>query len=1184
MKSQNIIDELLLEVSLHHPIPDFKNPEHVRTLLRICEEAGHYELLTELENLLLKEKSWRKAKKQAAMAAKKGKPEGEKSPAEKMGLVHLGGPYYGPKEGEPATHMSKEGKIEPMTEKDKAEKAERDSEKAGEKPEEKAPEGEPTPPAEKSPEQEKKEKEFNTAKEDPESILSDPAASAQSQAIARDQAAKNTLAATEKKPDAETGEDKEVSDEEKTSDEKIKDASTEINKMLDTLDKDKEGATPEEREAISSVREKLNLAIKDLQKILSVEKDKKADKEEKSEEEDLESADTEEAQTLSPEEKEEMISKVESEIEDAEPNPDDVATDIDQFQPVKDSDPKGTEVMGKDGKKYYSLGGGYYAETPDGPAVWKVLDEEDEGIDENIIHIVESAIQNDTPDDWYRLFEATTTIKTKKGPKTAVRIGKTKPSQKLAKAATEKAKRKENVKRIKSLSPSKRANLKDLSKDEVKQYIESRIENARKEFESAPNKEGYAIGFLRQRSDEINDNYLRPQGTEASSFAENNGSKLAKNFMKAGGKLTTEEEEKILGEMLSSPLAKTIPPDDRKRWARIALNTARTEANVLLNEPKYRAKKEQRDPYPNGVIVDKQSRQMLVNYFTHLAKEASTPEARSHYERQLRFIKELGESDTGIMYELEDDTVGFKHTSNKSTYADPHNNTSVAEKVNYIKKKMGGTLSPEVEKSFSRITDKVSNASKGLESDCQKFAKERESLSPDERRSQEVTIGNLLQNFPVRGGKRKNYLDFTNKPWFKKKAEEMGIKLPVKSSADIVKVAIVSAGEDEPATDAVKAMRKVSEVLEKVTDDNIQKIAKTFNISANKLKSLSETAATIKDSAKNRRDVMAEAHEELVSSIQKADSKTTPPSYPKDPNADNGPHQQAYVSDYMHRMHFDSYIMGERDGVSSQNIGGDNIEPEYYRQCLAELSGYTGDINEEAGRKDLITHLSKRMRVSPKSDSIIFTNDTGEVEIGNEEYRTKGESKGVMGNLGKGLQQCLKSKVKIGAPKPEKKGKKSKSTNEILQSLSPEIRKKVLERIQAMKILLETTATAGYDADGEPPTGHTPDGQSRKLNSGKPENWFKQLGFSQLEIPKADRMRAKATYPVVKDKETQYRKLSYKVQNVVSSTLNPAEKKEGVDKWKTVKNPAKQVRKAGEVRYWDLEDTEAGKKKKGKRK
>ena len=879
-----------------------------------------------------------------------------------------------------------------------------------------------------------------------------------------------------------------------------------------------------------------------------------------------------------------MISKVESEIEDAEPNPDDVATDIDQFQPVKDSDPKGTEVMGKDGKKYYSLGGGYYAETPDGPAVWKVLDEEDETVDENIIHIVESAIQNDTPDDWYRLFEATTTIKTKKGPKTAVRIGKTKPSQKLAKAATEKAKRKENVKRIKSLSPSKRANLKDLSKDEVKQYIESRIENARKEFESSPNKEGYAIGFLRQRSSEINDNYLRPKGTEASSFAENNGSKLAKNFMKAGGKLTPEEEEKILGEMMSSPLAKTIPPDDRKRWARIALNTARTEANVLLNEPKYRAKKEQRDPYPNGVIVDKQSREMLVNYFTHLAKEASTPEARSHYERQLRFIKELGESDTGIMYELEDDTVGFKHTSNKSTYADPHNNTSVAEKVNYIKKKMGGTLSPEVEKSFSRITDKVSNASKGLESDCQKFAKERESLSPDERRSQEVTIGNLLQNFPVRGGKRKNYLDFTNKPWFKKKAEEMGIKLPVKSSADIVKVAIVSAGEDEPATDAVKAMRKVSEVLEKVTDDNIQKIAKTFNISANKLKSLSETAATIKDSAKNRRDVMAEAHEELVSSIQKADSKTTPPSYPKDPNADNGPHQQAYVSDYMHRMHFDSYIMGERDGVSSQNIGGDNIEPEYYRQCLAELSGYTGDINEEAGRKDLITHLSKRMRVSPKSDSIIFTNDTGEVEIGNEEYRTKGESKGVMGNLGKGLQQCLKSKVKIGAPKPEKKGKKSKSTNEILQSLSPEMKKRLLEKLKKSTTLNETTGNSGYEADGEPPAGHTPDGQSRKLNSGKPENWFKQLGFSQLEIPKADRMRAKATYPVAKDKETQYRKLSYKVQNVVSSTLNPAEKKEGVDKWKTVKNPAKQVRKAGEVRYWDLEDTEAGKKKKGKRK
>jgi hypothetical protein len=178
------------------------------------------------------------------------------------------------------------------------------------------------------------------------------------------------------------------------------------------------------------------------------------------------------------------------------------------------------------------------------------------------------------------------------------------------------------------------------------------------------------------------------------------------------------------------------------------------------------------------------------------------------------------------------------------------------------------------------------------------------------------------------------------------------------------------------------------------------------------LSSLAQTASGLRDAAKTRRDVMGEAHTELVSAIQKADKGTNPPSYPYDKNADNGPHQQAYVKDFLHRMHFSSYILGERDGVSSQNIGGDNVEPEYYRKCLAELSGYAGKLDTPEGRQGLVSHLEKRVRVSPKDDSIIFVNGKTKAELGKEVYRTKGESKSVVSGLGKEMQGCLKGKAK----------------------------------------------------------------------------------------------------------------------------------------------------------------------------
>jgi hypothetical protein len=98
--------------------------------------------------------------------------------------------------------------------------------------------------------------------------------------------------------------------------------------------------------------------------------------------------------------------------------------------------------------------------------------------------------------------------------------------------------------------------------------------------------------------------------------------------------------------------------------------------------------------------------------------------------------------------------------------------------------------------------------------------------------------------------------------------------------------------------------------------------------------------------------------------------------------------------------------------------------------------------------------------------------------------------------------------------------------------------------------LVETTL-GGYGADeGEPATMYIPDGTKRILDRGKPEPWFKQLGFTQMDRPKADNMRGKGKR---KDKESAFRKVYYKVSNMVTSDLKPVEKPKGVDGWKQLK-------------------------------
>jgi hypothetical protein len=129
-------------------------------------------------------------------------------------------------------------------------------------------------------------------------------------------------------------------------------------------------------------------------------------------------------------------------------------------------------------------------------------------------------------------------------------------------------------------------------------------------------------------------------------------------------------------------------------------------------------------------------------------------------------------------------------------------------------------------------------------------------------------------------------------------------------------------------------------------------------------------------------------------------------------------------------------------------------------------------------------------------------------------------------------------------------------------------KKAVTFRIPKKDNLKEAASNAGFSGTAEPDTSFTADGQPRILNTAKPENWYKQGGYTQMDTPKADTMRGRGKS---KDTETQFRKAYYKLKNVTQSTLNPADDPHTVEDWQETE-PNTVIDKP--KRFWEMPDNQ----------
>jgi hypothetical protein len=173
----------------------------------------------------------------------------------------------------------------------------------------------------------------------------------------------------------------------------------------------------------------------------------------------------------------------------------------------------------------------------------------------------------------------------------------------------------------------------------------------------------------------------------------------------------------------------------------------------------------------------------------------------------------------------------------------------------------------------------------------------------------------------------------------------------------------------------------------------------------------------------------------------------------------------------------------------------------------------------------------------------------------------------------KGLKECINEEIKLNV----KVGDtllmgKFKNKKVVVKSIGedewgmPTIngKKAVTFRIPKKEQLKETASNSGFRGQDEPDTSFVADGQPRILNTAKPENWYAQGGYTQMDTPKADAMRGRGKS---KDTETQFRKAYYKLKNVTQSTLNPADDPHKVEDWDDAyrENPEQKPK-----RFWEL--------------
>jgi hypothetical protein len=369
------------------------------------------------------------------------------------------------------------------------------------------------------------------------------------------------------------------------------------------------------------------------------------------------------------------------------------------------------------------------------------------------------------------------------------------------------------------------------------------------------------------------------------------------------------------------------------------------------------------------------------------AKESGNTDDVDHYGSEIDAFEKLGFHDTMVIGQDKNGRTTILHITNKKAndLRDMWANTTPEHMLGTIIKQFGKDVSETV---INFANDAIERCKDGKQATNRIFA----DMEIDESF---VKLTETEEMRPYMEKLRQN----AN---FGKFAKAKGIDLENTSNEELLSTSQqymkteMAAGKTVGYVTFGKILTKVGEFAQ------LPKMKKKYSdIDLN-----SESMQLAVKNKNDEKDLVAAVHTDMVNEIGKADAEKGFP----DKDGNNGPHTEAYIATVVHSMHFD--LMVENfDGNLAAVTGIRDSIPADFRGCLAELSGFKGDIESKDGRVQLNKHLLKQCKINAATGFIEITSPDGNVSLAEDSWRTSGETKKVEKKLGKDLSECVASKV-----------------------------------------------------------------------------------------------------------------------------------------------------------------------------
>ena len=422
--------------------------------------------------------------------------------------------------------------------------------------------------------------------------------------------------------------------------------------------------------------------------------------------------------------------------------------------------------------------------------------------------------------------------------------------------------------------------------------------------------------------------------------------------------------------------------DAFRAWSRADFDGAISTRTLIQEQSKIDTSKEyiviQSDPKKGG------HDEGILNHLNAKLEEAKAKgdkEAIQHYESEIYAFTKLGFHDTMVVgFDKKGRTTVLSITNKKQDdLQDIWGNTTPEYALNLIKNSFGPKVSKTVVDVIEDGIVKVSNSKKATTTlfSTMKLNDDFVAIcdTPEMKKYMNQLKGHKKFNAWL---SENNFKPKTTKEWL-----VLGQKY-------------VKENEDAPYEPFGKFVHKVGELSQ--VGPFVRKHPE-INFASSAVKKAVQTK-------NDEKELTAAVHRDVVDSISEADKKA---GFPKK-DGKNGPHTQAYLTTVMHSMHFD--LMVENfDGNLGAITGIRGSVPSDFRECLAKLSGFKGDVKSKEGRDSLNRHLLERCKLNPQTRAIEITNEEGTTVLAEDTWRTAGTSQKVEKKLGGGLRNCISARV-----------------------------------------------------------------------------------------------------------------------------------------------------------------------------